>query len=410
MRYTPWDELSNEEAEAHLAKAESEAAKAEARMAHGVRTAEANGQEAHASYVKEVVAIFCVATIAVFYTVCSFMLFMMWRSRSLTPPDAIVRQASLINIGEAASMTSGTYRLSPNMFRTMSEPGSSIRSSPQNDYRDILPPVGIPEEPEPMLSPSSSKQAKAKDVSKASIRSFSGSVSPRPGTVGSDLEEHITIPGNELIQIIGVSGMCAFPTGEVDSISHVPEYIAVPVLFLQAACLQVSLLYYMWLQLSPREDDVHSPPRLLTFVAIYLHFLSCAQEIPYSIQIFRYFIDFHDDVRDILCFGFVVVADGFVIPFLCFVLGALYLCTSGSVADVILKAVSVSFVTEIDAWIISLAVRAGALGGNKRAQAVRIPVSPKSMRALMISFVYCPIIPAGCSLLGVWVGRTLLSL
>jgi hypothetical protein len=354
------------------------------------------------------------------------MLFWKMYWRTVTPKDEIVRHASTMRIGADFNheAVASFARMGMLHHKPPSDTLSSSKSTPLTNFREISPPrANIPEEKGEEASPRSAARftrsvtgsvTAIKDDSKAGPqRQMSNSAILSPATTaraGDADPDSLTIPGNELIQLIGVSGMCAFPSGEVDSITHIPEWLAVPVLFLQAAGLQASLLYYMWVQLSPREDDVHSPPRLLTFVAIYLHFLSCIQELPYSMQVFRYFIDFHDDVRDIICFGIVVIADGFVIPLLCFVLGALYLCTSSTVADVILKAVSVSFVTEIDAWIISFAVRAGLMGGNKRTQAVKIPVSPQSMRALMICVVYCPIVPACCSLLGVWAGVSLLKL
>lgn len=224
-------------------------------------------------------------------------------------------------------------------------------------------------------------------------------------------EDHIQIASDELIDAVGISAMCMFPRGHLDGVARVPSRRAVPLLFLQAAGLQMVLLFYMWVQLTPRAEGISHPlPLSLICVAIYLHFLNCVQEIPYTIQIFRFFVDFHDNLTDLLWFGFVLIADGFIIPALCFVLGALYLCTSVTVADVILNSVAVSFVREIDNWIIGFNLRTTFLGGRVQSQKVQFPVGESSMQMISLLFVYYPVVPACFTLICVWVGRTLLKL
>lgn len=223
-------------------------------------------------------------------------------------------------------------------------------------------------------------------------------------------DDHIKIESRELIDAIGVAALCVFPGEHAVGVSKLPYRIAVPLVFLQAAGLQLVLLFYMWVQIAPRADSLHPLPFGLIFVAIYLHFLNCMQEIPYALQIFRYFVDFHDDLRDLLWFGFVLIADGFVIPALCFVLGALYLCTSVTIADIILNAVAVAFVREIDNWIIGFNLRANFLGGRTQSQIVQFPVGRKAMRMLSLFFVYFPVVPGCASITALWMGRTVLKL
>jgi len=215
---------------------------------------------------------------------------------------------------------------------------------------------------------------------------------------------------DDLIDQVGMSGMVMFPPGHVDGIAGEPSNRAVPVLFLQAASLQMAILVYMWVQLKSRPDGDSSLPGFLLFTSVYLHFLNCVQEIPYTVQIYCYFVDFHENLADLLWMGFVLIADGFVIPAICFVLGALYFCTSTRVEELILNAVAVAFVREIDNWIIRFNAQTSFLGGKLESQKVTIPVDAKRMKAISLSVVHYPVIPACFSLACVWIGVSYLKL
>jgi hypothetical protein len=162
----------------------------------------------------------------------------------------------------------------------------------------------------------------------------------RSGTKFHDEAPHdlVEIEGDDLIDTTGISGMCVLPPCQMGGITGVPDRLAVPILFVQAVGLQALLLFNILPRLSPNMDDSHSSPNVLVFVAIYLHFLNCVQDLPYGIQIFYYFTDLHTELRDVLWFGVVLLADAFVIPSICFILGAFFICTSRTVIDVIMNA------------------------------------------------------------------------
>jgi hypothetical protein len=234
----------------------------------------------------------------------------------------------------------------------------------------------------------------------------------RSGTKFHDEAPHdlVEIEGDDLIDTTGISGMCVLPPCQMGGITGVPDRLAVPILFVQAVGLQALLLFNILPRLSPNMDDSHSSPNVLVFVAIYLHFLNCVQDLPYGIQIFYYFTDLHTELRDVLWFGVVLLADAFVIPSICFILGAFFICTSRTVIDVIMNAVAVSFVKEIDNWIIAFNMRTGFLGGINEPHKVTFPVGAKRMTILSLVFVYYPVVPACITGITLWVGKTLLQL
>merc|ERR1719326_2213029 len=103
----------------------------------------------------------------------------------------------------------------------------------------------------------------------------------------------------ELIQDMGVSGLCVLHPWEGNTASGWPVWCVTLIIHLQGLLLQGGLLGYMLLQLEPqsalpkekqRPEDL---PSGLVFIALYIHFLNCAQDVPYSYQLLKHFGGFH---------------------------------------------------------------------------------------------------------------------
>lgn len=259
------------------------------------------------------------------------------------------------------------------------------------------------------------------DDKEKGVESASGSVRKVPAdSLGSLTESktflasgHVTVSASELVDEVGLSGMSIMPADETCGISKMKNKYIVPLIAVQAAALQVGMLYFLAAQLVPRGElhpRFHELPTSLVFIAIYLHFLNCTQEIPYSWQIFQHFHDFHEKKSDLIVMGGVLILDAFVVPLLSFALGALYLCTSRTISDVILNAVAVAFVHDIDNWILALNTRANFVAGKELEHTVHLPINKKAMRNFSWTMVFVPVVPCLVSFWFLFVGFRLLGL
>jgi len=206
----------------------------------------------------------------------------------------------------------------------------------------------------------------------------------------------ITKSCDELECEIGISSMCIYPGDTISGITNMTYRRSVPLIVLQALILQWGLLYFLSSLLVPRAElhkDFEPLPHSIVFIAIYLHFLNCMQELPYSWQLFHHLPDLHTNLPDLFLFGGVIILDGFVVPLVSFTLGALYLCTSRTIGDVILNAVAVAFIHDIDNWILGLNTRANLLAGKVSVRTIHIPINRPAMRQFVWSVVYIPVVP-----------------
>merc|ERR1719284_782181 len=108
------------------------------------------------------------------------------------------------------------------------------------------------------------------------------------------------IDSGALVEEMGLSGMCVLSPKVMSGISGLPLSVTLPALALQAWLLQGIILYYMTTVLRPREDaDVKKTlPTLIIFSAVYLHFLQCVRNFPYSICVLGYLFQFHETLHD----------------------------------------------------------------------------------------------------------------
>lgn len=247
--------------------------------------------------------------------------------------------------------------------------------------------------------------------------SLASSLEPKAfRTMSKYLESgHVTVEGDELVETVGLSAMSVFAPDAMSGITKLPNKVAVPLIAIQSMFLQVGLLHFLATQLLPKTATQLSQqqgelPMSIIFIAVYLHFLNCVQELPYSWQLFRHLPDFHPDPASLTILGSVLITDAFVIPLLSFILGGLYLCTSRTIGDAILNAVAVAFVREIDNWILGLNTRSDFLSGKIKAKTIHIPVNRNMMRRIAWTIIFMPIIPLASSMGICWIGFYVLNL
>jgi len=200
---------------------------------------------------------------------------------------------------------------------------------------------------------------------------------------------------SDLLDTIGVSAFAICDPDHIAGVSKLPNIIAAPIISLQSFLLQSVLLYYMVHQLIPRGVDPNAEklPYFIVFTACYLHFLDCIQDLPYAIQLFRHLHNFQSGFRNLSVTGAMLITDAFVVPLATFALGAMYICTSKTIGDVILNCVAVSFVSQIDNWVVTLDNRTNFLAGRIESRTINIPTSIETMRYMSWALVYAPVIP-----------------
>jgi len=223
-----------------------------------------------------------------------------------------------------------------------------------------------------------------------------------------------------LIQDCGVSALCILSPWEQDDSSELtlewPLWIAAYVIHLQGLVLQGGLLLYMMLQLQPQftlpesRQRGEDHPLGIVFIAIYIHFLNCALDIPYSYELIKHFGDFHDSAQKRMIMAPILITDSVVVPSLVVFIGSLYIAMARSPVDVILNSVAVVFVKDIDNWILSLVTRASWFSGCMKDRTVRFPVDKNSMRQMLMLVCYIPVVPVTTTLVMLWLALGVLKM
>lgn len=156
----------------------------------------------------------------------------------------------------------------------------------------------------------------------------------------------------------------------------------------QCFFLECTMLYYMWGLLEAKEDpltmadikehiwkgneDDGIPPMIMVFIAVYIHVITQMNDWCTSAKIVRMAVLTHTkEHRRHGLIRFVMLFDSLVIPFANLIIGALYLCTSDGVGDLILNSCAVAFVSQIDDWIVQ-----GAYNWLGKADTQKVNLSP----------------------------------
>lgn len=217
-------------------------------------------------------------------------------------------------------------------------------------------------------------------------------------------DEHLVdcqVGGEDMVSDMGISGLCLV-TCE-DNLS------TVMCIACQAFFLQFIILFYIGASLEPHPNfnKQKNLPDAIIVAAIYVHFLNCVRDIPRSMFATRSFRhNFKNDTfMHTWTFGLVFAIDAFITPLAQLFIGALFLCTSATVAEVIMNACAVAYISEIDNMILEVRKQMEALvGRDEEYDEVTIPVDKRVIGIINACFVTVPLIPLAFSVCMGYVG------
>jgi hypothetical protein len=210
----------------------------------------------------------------------------------------------------------------------------------------------------------------------------------------------------ELAGCMGLSGQCIVAGGPL-------EILSVWAISAQALCLQVAVLYGMWMCIVPAshcEDDPAGGTRsigIMTNIAVYLHFMNVVGDMPFAVSIAAHFLHLRHTWQEVVLSAPIFMADAVIIPMATAIIGALFLCTSLTVKDILLNSVAVAFVNGVDNWILVLSMKMKSMAGQRRPREVHIPYRPRVIETL--DFVICviPILPVAFSVAIIMTGNAM---
>jgi len=188
---------------------------------------------------------------------------------------------------------------------------------------------------------------------------------------------------------LGISGGMLSCYHEGNANEMLTQYLMGFLLALHCFALQGIVVYYIYQFVAAKmgEHDVKDAPWVLVVVAIYLHLHNIVSAIPAGGS--AVVKAFNDGAWLALS---VIFVDSVIMPVVTIILGALFLCTSGSINDLLLNSCAVAFVTYIDDWIVKgLYAWTQNLGEEED---VDLPSHGKtSIRVVMWSAFFVPVIP-----------------
>lgn len=233
-----------------------------------------------------------------------------------------------------------------------------------------------------------------------------------------DHEDLLDMPDWEtrfLVEEMGVSGMAMLDLSKPSGVNGLPLLYMLPIVAVQACLLQGVILYHMALMLRPRDAE-KTLPRGILFAAIYLHFINCVVSMPFCLAVLRIFHNLHRSDKHLVVAGCCFVLDAFVIPIFNLVIGALYLCTSVRVEDLILNSCAVAFISNIDNWILELNDKINAMVGGRDSdlsafkEKCIVPVRMNVLRVVNWSLCVIPVVPLAFSFFIVHLGFDVMRL
>jgi hypothetical protein len=208
---------------------------------------------------------------------------------------------------------------------------------------------------------------------------------------------------DELVDVMGLSGMALLKMDASAGVSKMPLKWVLPLTALQAWLLQFCVLYYMARRvhrLSHEPPPVKDVPLTIIFAAIYLHFINCMNDLPFSMSILQHMPDLHENFGHRMVAMPIFIVDGLCVPFCSLFVGALYLCSSVTVSDVILNSCAVAFVSNVDNWLLSLMGKVNqAAGGlfdddeSADSCTVYIPANAKLVKLMAWLLCVVPVVP-----------------
>lgn len=222
-------------------------------------------------------------------------------------------------------------------------------------------------------------------------------------------KQFFAMNSDDLVDVMGLSGMTLLDLDASAGVSRVRFKIVLPLCALQAWMLQSCVLYYMAkrvYRLSITPPVAKDVPLTIIFAAIYLHFINCMNDLPFSLSILKHIPDLHPKREHLMIAMPIFVIDGLVVPCTSLLVGALYLCTSATVSDVILNSCAVAFVSNVDNWLLALIQKVNQASGKvfhdlpdglKEADSctVYLPVNPPLVKFMAWWLCVVPVVPWG---------------
>lgn len=206
-------------------------------------------------------------------------------------------------------------------------------------------------------------------------------------------ENQYTVNGGDIVDDMGISGMCL--------VCNRKQMRTVLLVAGQAFFLQALILRHLAQSLQSRP--LVSAPKVLPMVivcaAIYLHFIVCVADLPRSLFVLRWFHQVHQTWTETIVFGFIFIVDALITPMAQLFIGALFLCTSVTVVDVIMNSCAVSYISTIDNMILALRKTMNDLALDPdEFDDITFPVDPALVKALNKALVVVPVLPVSFSL------------
>jgi len=198
---------------------------------------------------------------------------------------------------------------------------------------------------------------------------------------------------------MGISGMCL--------VCNETQMRTVVLVAGQAFVLQALILFYIAaaLKSKPNFSAEKALPVSIVYAAIYLQFIVVVKDLPRSMFVARWFHELHDTWMETNVFGFIFVVDAFVIPMAQLFIGALFLCTSVTIVDVLMNSFALSYISSIDNMILEMRKTLTDLSSDSdEYDDVKFPVNRGMIRALTTAIVIVPVIPVTFSFTMAYLG------